>query len=148
MNPAKPQCPLYFHCKVQLGTLNQQIQYNGTLAQLVEQQTFNLLVVGSNPARPTNYKLGVNMAAIVIIFIMSILYSYMRKIQNYSPGQGDKKRGSVQQDMRICLLLNNNNCAPKHTSDTLIRYYLREQVVTRSTGHTRNRPYRPAIWET
>ena len=26
---------------------------SGTLAQLVEQQTFNLLVIGSNPIRPT-----------------------------------------------------------------------------------------------
>jgi len=27
---------------------------SGTLAQLVEQRTFNPLVVGSNPSRPTN----------------------------------------------------------------------------------------------
>ena len=28
---------------------------NGSLAQLVEQLTFNQLVAGSNPARPTNF---------------------------------------------------------------------------------------------
>ena len=28
----------------------------GSLAQLVEQLTFNQLVAGSNPARPTNFK--------------------------------------------------------------------------------------------
>ncbi|GAC15304.1 hypothetical protein GLIP_2679 [Aliiglaciecola lipolytica E3] len=30
----------------------------GSLAQLVEQLTFNQLVAGSNPARPTNFQLG------------------------------------------------------------------------------------------
>ena len=33
--------------------LNQQLQQDGTLAQLVEQRTFNPFVVGSTPARPT-----------------------------------------------------------------------------------------------
>lgn len=28
--------------------------FHGSLAQLVEQETFNLLVAGSNPARPTS----------------------------------------------------------------------------------------------
>ncbi len=34
-------------------------QMFGTLAQLVEQRTFNPLVAGSNPARPTRYSLMV-----------------------------------------------------------------------------------------
>ncbi len=31
------------------------VKHRGTLAQLVEQRTFNPLVAGSNPARPTIY---------------------------------------------------------------------------------------------
>jgi hypothetical protein len=39
----------------------------GSLAQLVEQLTFNQLVAGSNPARPTTFKDNQNVLSILVV---------------------------------------------------------------------------------
>ncbi len=38
----------------------------GSLAQLVEQLTFNQLVTGSNPVRPTNYRQNIILQTLLI----------------------------------------------------------------------------------
>jgi hypothetical protein len=41
----------------------------GSLAQLVEQRTFNPLVAGSNPARPTKYYSEANRSRLAFLFL-------------------------------------------------------------------------------
>ena len=49
------------------------------VAHQVEQQTENLCVAGSSPARGTNYK-EITMAVVVVVIIFVVLYIFIRKI--------------------------------------------------------------------
>ena len=53
------------------------VRFFGSLAQLVEQRTFNPLVAGSNPARPTKH-LGVfqrTSPEVLFLFMLSFVYT-------------------------------------------------------------------------
>jgi hypothetical protein len=51
--PTRSASPVGEHVEIATAFRENRVIFDGPLAQLVEQRTFNPLVAGSNPARPT-----------------------------------------------------------------------------------------------